>query len=288
MRVLLVGQQDSRLAHLRTDFLEHNIVTQANIVEVNCCEPLQSIITISRDQPDIVCIDTESFFALESFFLHLQTLYPGPSSGAYFPILIGIIPHETNREGYLDLGFDLVFEKPVQKKLFFAQVNAYKRRLGIGEESITSPHLLLNTSTQDIYLKTSYGTLLEHLRVSPVQFALLKIMVQQPRAIWSRDLLTSRVASEVGDANTPITPGERTIDRHIYKIRRSLESRLAELKKRPELKEWNLVQGYKNPFIHTSEGWGYFYFDAVQLPDDVQDLAWGNDLQQSLCSICRG
>lgn len=281
MRILLVGQDGNLANSLRESFWAHK-------AEVNCCHPAQSITSIARDQPDIVCIDTESSFQLPAFFLQLQKLYVAPGSGGYYPIVIGIIPRQIEIKHsriYLDLGFDLVFQKPVDNELFFAQINALDRRVGIGKETLISPHLLLNTKTHDCYFKNTSGTLLVHFRVTPIQFALLKILIQSPRGIWNRTELTRRLTSDVKDT-LRATVETRTIDKSIHKIRKVVADRLDTLADR---QQWQLVTGYKYPFIQTEDCAGYYFFDALSFPGDAN---WGiqppgSNLYETPCSTCK-
>lgn len=287
MRVLLIGQ-DGRFASILSKlFCGHGN-------EVNCSSPSQSLIAIARDQPDIVCIDIESTFTLQPFFLQLQKLYINPTSGGYYPITIGMIPHaeRTNKiDDFLNLGFDLVFEKPIQEKLLFSQIKALDRRLSIGKDVLISPHLLLNTRTHDCHVKTTHGTLLNHFRVTPLQFILLKILISYPRAIWSRLELSKRISDEIRDTS-PRIPDVRTIDRSVHKIRKHIGAELAALN---PTAPWSLITGYKFPFIHTQESIGYYFFDALSFSNDAAFSNWGvyppgdpnSRLYETPCTICQ-
>jgi two-component system response regulator QseB len=262
MRILLVGQNDELADSLRESFW-------ARKADVNYCHPTESIVAILKDQPDIVCIDTESSFALPTFFLELQKLYATPGSGGYYPIIIGIIPRQTEIQYsriYLDLGFDLVFQKPVDNELLFSQINALDRRIGIGKDTLVSPHLLINTRTQDCYFKSTSGTLIAHFRVTPLQFSLLKILIDTPRGIWSRDDLAHQLST-----NTTYTDG-RAVDKTIHRIRKVMADQLKTLSEHQQ-QPWQITTGYKYPFIQTEDFAGYYFFDRLAFPGDAATIS---------------
>jgi DNA-binding response OmpR family regulator len=263
MRILLIAQDGKLITSLQKVFGLYR-------AEVNCCLPTASISTIARDEPDLVLLDTETCLALPPFFSQLERLYSCPITAGYYPILIGLIPRQTEVKHsriYLDLGFDLVFQKPVDCEFFFSQVNALDRRIGIGKHTLISPHLLINIATQDCHLKNTNGKLLGHFRVSPVQFSILQLLIQSPRGIWSRATLMRRMTRE---NSTEIS--DRAIDKAIYKIRKGIAECLTNLSEQPQ---WQIAGGYKHPFIHTQDGGGYYFFDALQLPSDLTP-SWGN------------
>lgn len=280
MRALIVSHDLDLANSLREHFL-------ARRVEVNCCLPPQSIAVISRDQPDIVCIDTESSASLPTFFNQLQSMYIAPRIGGYYPIVIGITPCQVELKNsivYLDLGFDFIFQKPVDHVVFFAQLQALDRRLGIDSNAIMSPHLLLSKSTQDCYIKNANGTLLSHFRVTPLQFELLAILVKSPRGIWSRPELSQRLCTKLlGDFNG------RAIDKAIYKIRRALNEHLDDLQ---PLQPWSLAPTYTNAFIHTHTMSGYYFFDAINFSSDTASVLSQWEMQgmshyEPRCSTCK-
>lgn len=282
MRILLVGQNDELADSLRESFW-------ARKAEVNYCHPAHSITAIAKDQPDIVCIDTDSSCALPAFFLQLQKLYVAPGSGGYYPIVIGIIPCQIEIKHsriYLDLGFDLVFQKPVDNDLFFSQISALDRRIGIGKDTLVSPHLLINTKTQDCYIKSAYGTLISHFRVTPIQFSLLRIMINSPRGIWHRDDL----AHQLTQCRSNDMPPDRAVDKTIYRIRKIIADRIETLAERQQ--PWQIVKGYKYPFVQTQEHAGYYFFDALSFPSDAATI-FSLGIQppgivhyETPCSIC--
>ena len=260
MRILLV-EQGSGLSALRETFFSRDL-------EINQCEPYQSIPLIERDQPDVVVIDTETFIALPAFFSRLKELYITPTTGGYYPVMIGVIPRQSRIHSeslYLDLGFDLVFQKPIESQIFFSRLAALNRRIGIGKATLMSSHLLINTETQSCYTKSAHGTLFKAFRVSPVQFSILRLFIQSPRKIWSRDEIVMSLIRE------PDEVGDRAIDKTVCHLRRKLKSNLKT--------EWRLEPGYKYPFIQTQDGVGYYFFDAVSLPsDDINHLTDSNIL----------
>jgi DNA-binding response OmpR family regulator len=272
MRVLLVGSLSTTL---RNDFIQRGH-------EVSLSYHEELLTKIISNQPEIVCIDTNSVFAIEPFIVQIQKLYVDNTAG-YQPILISVTPHEanTNRLDLIDLGFDLVFEEPIDRRLMFSSISALCRRLGIERTTLQSDHLLINIKTQDIYLKRTDGSLLSHVKVTPVQFALLTVLVQRPREIWSRSELTKRVMSEVKSTYSPMSPDERAVDKAIYKIRKNFAKKLKLLGTK---QEWRILKRCKYPFIQTEENAGYYFFDAVRLPSDTDPLGWK---KSGKCPICQ-
>ncbi|NEQ48223.1 MAG: response regulator transcription factor [Leptolyngbya sp. SIOISBB] len=260
MRILVCGDLDNFTG-------EYLRVFKTIETDVYCCTQADLIPFISRDKPDVVCVQSESSFTSSAQIIQLQELFSVTESRGYRPILVGIVPHETQdaeSSTLFDLGVDLVFEKPI-RPASLKQILAFDRRVREKNE-LTSPHLLLDIKTQDCYIKAEQGMLLSNFRVSAIQFIIIKVLTQTPRGIWSREQLLQKIGNEIeGDNPSQTLPDIRLVDKNIYRLRQSLSKKIDEI----EHWKWSLAPGYKYPFIQTEEGAGYYFCDALVLKETV-------------------
>ncbi len=123
---------------------------------------------------------------------------------------------EQDRLAGLDLGADDYVIKPFSPKELAARVRAVLRRLPEetlkrGPEEIKHDELLVNFAKHEAYIAG------RPLNLTPVEFKLLGVLVREPERVYSRAQLIEKVFGYDFDGF------DRTIDVHIFNLRRKLE-----------------------------------------------------------------
>jgi len=124
---------------------------------------------------------------------------------------------EQDRLAGLDLGADDYVTKPFSPKELAARVRAVLRRLPEetlkrGPEEIEHGDLSVNFAKHEAYIAG------RALNLTPVEFKLLGVLIREPERVFSRAQLIEKVFGY--DFNG----FDRTIDVHIFNLRRKLES----------------------------------------------------------------
>lgn len=151
------------------------------------------------------------------------------------PIII-LITKEEKEKGRgikgLKLGADDYITKPVKPKELMARVDAVLRRgkKVIDPQEIVYGHLVMNFERHEVLLN---GKLIY---LTPMEFEILKTMMQQPGRVFSRDQLLRVVRKN----RLEYSESKRTIDVHINSLRNKIEQ-----------------DGSKTRFVHTVYGSGY-------------------------------
>ena len=254
MRCLLVGE---------SAFLEETsfLLNRTNY-EVSGCSFHEAITKIAINHPDITIIHLEQLVSISSFVLQLQRML-GLDHGGYYPILVGLSPHETNRDQYIkyyNIGFELVVEAPIDIELLIARIKVLIRRIGLGNTITQSSHLMLDQSTRDCFLKTVQGELLGFFKATPMQFDIIQLLVQHPRRVWSREQLEDTLSDKISRFD------KRAVDTAINRLRERFKAQVQKLP--PD--SWQINPLYKYPFIHTEYGSGYYFLDCLQLGKELR------------------
>lgn len=123
---------------------------------------------------------------------------------------------EQDRLAGLDLGADDYVIKPFSPKELAARVRAVLRRLPEetlkrGPEEIKHDELLVNFAKHEAYIAG------RPLNLTPVEFKLLGVLLREPERVYSRAQLIEKVFGYDFDGF------DRTIDVHIFNLRRKLE-----------------------------------------------------------------
>jgi len=124
---------------------------------------------------------------------------------------------EQDRLAGLDLGADDYVIKPFSPKELAARVRAVLRRLPEetlkrGPEEIKHDELLVNFAKHEAYIAG------RPLNLTPVEFKLLGVLVREPDRVFNRAQLIEKVFGYDFDGF------DRTIDVHIFNLRRKLEA----------------------------------------------------------------
>jgi two-component system response regulator BaeR len=126
-------------------------------------------------------------------------------------IMVTARVEEIDRLLGLELGADDYICKPFSPREVVARVKAVLRRTRDGQ-TVQAQGLLLDEST---YRATLHGRDLE---LTAVEFKLLKLLVEHPSRIFSRQQIMEKIYHEERFVN------DRTIDSHIKKLRRKIEN----------------------------------------------------------------
>ncbi len=220
-RHILVVEDEQRLADLLRDYL------QQSGFEVTCLDNGLPVVSfVQQQKPDLVLLDL---------------MLPGKDgmeicreirafSGLPI-IMVTARVEEIDRLLGLELGADDYICKPFSPREVVARVKAVLRRT---EGSVNRPPGLVLDKTN--HNATLNGDALD---LTVVEFQLLKLLVDNPGRIYSRDHLMDRIYPDQRVVN------DRTIDSHIKKLRK----KMANLQ--PDL-----------TLIHSVYGLGYKYEDS--------------------------
>ena len=165
-----------------------------------------------REHPSLVVLDL-MLPSLDGFEicrkLHLESMVP--------IIMLTARVEETDRLEGLDLGADDYMTKPFSPRELAARVRAVLRRAD--RESALSAHPELSFGTIALNLRTRQASMDgAELKLTPTEFRLLTLLVQEPGRIFSRDEIMDRVFGYDFDGF------DRAVDFHVSALRRKLEA----------------------------------------------------------------
>ena len=131
-------------------------------------------------------------------------------------IMITAKVEEIDRLLGLELGADDYICKPFSPREVVARVKAVLRR-SESTEQLSDKGLVLDTDT---YKATING---QDLKLTAVEFQLLKVLSDQPGRIFSRSVLVDKIY------NDGRVVSDRTIDSHIKKLRKKIAEKLPDV-----------------------------------------------------------
>mgnify|MGYP001434286837 FL=1 len=219
-RHVLIVEDEQRLADLLRDYL------QQSGFEVTCLDNGLPVVSFVQEQkPDLVLLDLmlPGKDGME-ICKEIRTFSGLPI------IMVTARVEEIDRLLGLELGADDYICKPFSPREVVARVKAILRRT---EGSVNRPPGLVLDKTN--HNATLNGDALD---LTVVEFQLLKLLVDNPGRIYTRDHLMDRIYPDQRVVN------DRTIDSHIKKLRK----KMANLQ--PDL-----------TLIHSVYGLGYKYED---------------------------
>jgi two-component system response regulator BaeR len=127
-------------------------------------------------------------------------------------IMVTARVEEIDRLLGLEIGADDYVCKPFSPRELVARVKAILRRVAAGPDSAAAAGFHLD---EDRYVATLDGQALD---LTPVEFRLLKTLLDPPGRVWSREQLLDRLY----DDHRVVS--DRTVDSHVKNLRRKLEA----------------------------------------------------------------
>ncbi len=171
---------------------------------------------------DVMLPDIDGFAVCR----HIRDICPD------LPILMLTVRKDvSDRVKGLDSGADDYMTKPFSFDELIARIRVLLRRSGklSNTKEIQTRHITLNIKTREVYIKN------DRIDLTPTEFAILKLLMQYPKRVFTRDTLLNRVLGYDYDGGTNI------IDVHISHLRRKLDNK-------------------RYHFIRTIHGVGYAFY----------------------------
>ncbi|MDM0107468.1 two-component system response regulator CreB [Variovorax sp. J22R24] len=216
---ILIAEDESGIA----DTLQYVLRTDG-FVPVWCPTAEEAIAQFTAEPPALAILDV-GLPDMNGFelFKRLQKL---PSGGEVPMLFLTARSDEIDRVVGLELGADDYIAKPFSPRELVARVRTILRRSGrTGQGPMTAaaatPAAASTPSPMPFALDVDrmqiryYGRLLE---LSRYEYGLLRLMVQRPGRVFTRDELLSLVWDEASDSF------DRTVDAHIKTLRAKLKA----------------------------------------------------------------
>jgi two-component system catabolic regulation response regulator CreB len=216
---ILIAEDESGIA----DTLQYVLRTDG-FVPVWCATAAQAIAQFSAEPPALAILDV-GLPDMNGFelFKRLQAL-PG---GAQVPMLfLTARSDEIDRVVGLELGADDYIAKPFSPRELVARVRTILRRSGRGAQGVpaavppapapapAAPATPFALDLERMQIRY-YGRLLE---LSRYEYGVLRLLVQRPGRVYTRDDLLRLVWDEASDSF------DRTVDAHVKTLRAKLKA----------------------------------------------------------------
>jgi two-component system, OmpR family, response regulator BaeR len=242
---ILIVEDDEKIADLLSDYLKDSGFVVSALYRGD-----QVVQEVILNPPDLILLDI---------------ILPGKDgmticrelrAFSRIPILIlSGKAEEIDRLMGLELGADDYICKPFSLREVVARVKAILRRVVVEpkDEKLTVGPISINLNNHNATIEG------RNLRLTPVEFELLRIMSLRPHDVFTRDDLLSRIGANNSDHPRPTDDKkmtecnydyERTIDSHIKNLRKKLGKILPD-----------------NNLIRTVYGIGY----SLKIPQDSFD-----------------
>ena len=206
MNTVLVVDDDAAIREMIRMALESN--GYAVLEAGNTIAARQSLET---GEPDIVLLDW--MLPGQSGYEFTRSLRRKPASNNIPVIMLTARDREEEKVAALEAGADDYISKPFSIKELLARIKAVLRR---SETESDDDVLKMGGLELD---KTSHRVTAANapLKLSPMEYQLLLVFMQNPERVYSRAQLIDRLRGSDGDIE------ERTIDVHIRRLRKVLE-----------------------------------------------------------------
>lgn len=206
MNTVLVVDDDAAIREMIRMALESN--GYAVLEAGNTITARQSLET---GEPDIVLLDW--MLPGQSGYEFTRSLRRKPASNNIPVIMLTARDREEEKIAALEAGADDYISKPFSVKELLARIKAVLRR---SETESDDDVLKMGGLELD---KTSHRVTAANapLKLSPMEYQLLLVFMQNPERVYSRAQLIDRLRGSDGDIE------ERTIDVHIRRLRKVLE-----------------------------------------------------------------
>jgi DNA-binding response OmpR family regulator len=220
---ILVVDDEARIVKLVRSYLE-----QSGFSVVEAGDGQTALIQARREKPDLVILDL-GLPVIDG--LEVARVLRRESNTPIIMLTARI--EDTDKIVGLELGADDYITKPFNPRELVARVRAVLRRSGAGAEPV-SPRLSAGPLVLDMpgHAATLNGRMLD---LTPTEFELLTVLLQNPGRVFSRLELLDRVQ---GDAYEGY---ERTIDAHI----KNLRAKLGDDPRKPRFIQTVFGVGYK-------------------------------------------
>lgn len=204
MRILIVEDEPQLARHIRAALIRHG---HASEVEANGATALQ---TALKDQPDLVLLDI-NLPAMDGFEV-LSRLRQAKCPAMV--LMLTARSEVSDRIKGLKSGADDYLAKPFALDELIARVDALGRRGGVplANSSLQVADLHMNVPQRHV---TRGG---QTLALSPREFDLLQVLMQEPGRIFARTELRDRVWQNEQDYDV------RAIDMFITRLRKKIDA----------------------------------------------------------------
>ena len=186
-------------------------------LESNSYEVLEAGDTIAARQsletgkPNIVLLDW--MLPGQSGYEFIRSLRNKPASNSTPVIMLTARDREEEKIAALEAGADDYISKPFSIKELLARIRAVLRRTATGSDDDVLNMCGLELDRKSHRVTTANG----RLKLSPMEYQLLLVFMQNPERVYSRAQLIDRLRGHDVDIE------ERTIDVHIRRLRKVLE-----------------------------------------------------------------
>jgi two-component system, OmpR family, response regulator BaeR len=208
MSHILIVEDEAKIREVLRDYLEKEGH------QVTCLDRGDTVIpAVKKSPPDLILLDImlPAMDGLE--------VCRGIRKFSLVPILmITARVEEIDCVLGLELGADDYITKPFRPREVVARVKAVLRRLQPEYKEITLKACSIELNTQSRQV-TIHG---REVKLTPIEFNLLKLMMEHPGRVFPRSELVSRIQGYDFDGY------ERTVDTHIKNLRRKIASELPE------------------------------------------------------------
>ncbi len=205
---VLIVEDDEKIAYLLRDYFQHAgfrvaVLHRGDQVEAQ----------VAQDPPDLVVLDLQlpGRDGLD-VCRALRARRPDPAI-----LMLTARVDEIDRLLGLELGADDYVCKPFSPREIVARARAILRRLRTHSDDGRS-YLRVGSVQMDLLSHAVQINGVE-LTLTPIEFAVLQAMLEQPRRVWSRAQLLERAKG------TDFEGYERNIDGHVKNLRRKLRER---------------------------------------------------------------
>ena len=206
MNTVLVVDDDAAIREMVKLALE-----AAGYAVIEAADTIEARQAIAAGLPAIVLLDW--MLPGQSGYELVRQLRRQPASSDIPVIMLTARDREDEKVSALEAGADDYISKPFSVKELLARIKAILRRTAAepGAEILHAGGIELDQASH----RVRAGDL--PLRLSPVEFQLLRFFMQHPERVYSR----AQLIDQIRGSNTHIE--ERTIDVHVRRLRKILE-----------------------------------------------------------------
>jgi two-component system phosphate regulon response regulator PhoB len=206
MNTVLVVDDDAAIREMITMALEGNgyeVIEAGDTIAARRC--------LETGKPDIVLLDW--MLPGQSGYEFTRSLRNKPASNSIPVIMLTARGREEEKIAALEAGADDYISKPFSVKELLARIKAVLRRTSTGPDNdiLEMGGLELDKKSHRVTASNA------PLRLTPMEYQLLLVFMQNPERVYSRAQLIDRLRGHDVDIE------ERTIDVHIRRLRKVLE-----------------------------------------------------------------